>query len=78
MARHVATNLLQIRACRGCFVHDSTFAHDQNAVSEGKHFVEIRADQEDSGARVASAQDARANFGDGRKIQPKARIRHDQ
>src|SRR6478736_2355251 len=78
VAGHVTPDLLQIGARGRSLVDDSTFTHDQDAIGQGEHLVQIRADQEYGRARVSRLHDACANFRDRRKIQPKTRVCYDQ
>src|SRR5262249_42745497 len=75
---HVLTDDFDVGVFRARLVDYLAFAHDQDAIGEREDLFEIRADEEDGGARVASFEDARADLRDGPEIETEAGVRRDE
>ncbi len=69
MARHVATDLLDVCVFPGCFEDEASFEHDDYVIRQLQNLVQIFTDEQHGGAGVADLHYPVVNFCHGVQIE---------
>ena len=71
-ARHVQPDRLHIGGAARRLVDDRALEHHADAVGKLEQFIQVLAEQQDGGARVARIHDLRADLAGGGEVEPEA------